>query len=271
MEATPIVKKPEPDWFLVNRKLIHDSRWLSEPFSRGQAWVDMVGLAQYKDGFIRVRGIRVDILRGQLGYSQLSLSKRWKWSRGKVRRFLEELEERQDVIQQNGHETTIITIVNYDVYQFSTDQIVQLTGQQAVHQTDIKRTTNGTHTKKDKKDKKKKKKKRAKPTVFTPPTLEQAKEYAKKTKQYDGPLDGYFDHYNGNGWKVGPNIMKSWTATLSKAIRQGWAGGEKDSGLKPDPQSRKGRKCDLCDNQASYIVDGQMARCPNHTIRRIVK
>ena len=52
MEATPIVKKPVPDWLLVNRKLIHDSRWLSEPFSRGQAWVDMVGLAQYKDGFI---------------------------------------------------------------------------------------------------------------------------------------------------------------------------------------------------------------------------
>lgn len=105
------------NYFQVNRGMLHSERWLNEPFTRGQAWVDLFGLAQFKDSYIRVRGIRVDVKRGQLAYSQLTLGKRWKWSRNKVRRYLSELEKDGDIEQQNNEVTSLITVKNYNEWQ----------------------------------------------------------------------------------------------------------------------------------------------------------
>jgi len=101
------------------RKLQDSSLWLSEKFTRGQAWIDLIGLANYTDGFFRIRGNKVKVKRGQLGYSEVSLADRWRWSRGKVRRFLVELESKKEekIVQQKNNLTTLITILNYDKYQ----------------------------------------------------------------------------------------------------------------------------------------------------------
>lgn len=133
------MSNPEKNYFLVNRNLLSSDRWLNEPFTRGQAWVDLFGLAQHSDSYIRVRGIRVDVKRGQLAYSQLTLAKRWRWSRNKVRRYLKELEKHGDLKQQNNEVTTLITIVKYDLWQGAKQQTEQ--------QKDNRRTTNGTHKK----------------------------------------------------------------------------------------------------------------------------
>lgn len=113
------MNRPEANYFYVNRELLNSDRWLSEPFTRGQAWVDLFGLAQHTEGFFRVRGIRVNVERGQLAYSQVTLAKRWQWSRDKVRRYLNELETHEDIIQQNNAITTLITIVKYEKWQGS--------------------------------------------------------------------------------------------------------------------------------------------------------
>lgn len=110
-------KLPEPNFFYVNRGLLFSDRWLSESFTRGQAWVDLFGLAQHKKGYMRIRGIRINLERGQLAYSQLTLAKRWKWSRNKVRRYLKELENAGDIEQQNNEVTTVITIIKYNIWQ----------------------------------------------------------------------------------------------------------------------------------------------------------
>ena len=104
-------------WFSVARKLLDDPMWTKEPFTRGQAWIDLVGLANYKPGYIRVRGNRIDIDRGQVGWSVAALADRWKWSRGKVGRFLDELERDQQVEQQKSNISCVITITNYEHYQ----------------------------------------------------------------------------------------------------------------------------------------------------------
>ena len=81
-------------WIKIHRQLVESEVWLSEPFSRSQAWVDLICLANHKEGFIRTKkGTRVKVERGQVGYSQEALAKRWQWSRGKVRRYLSELEK----------------------------------------------------------------------------------------------------------------------------------------------------------------------------------
>ena len=128
------------NYFFINRSLFDNEIWLKEPFTKAQAWIDLIGNANHHAGSFVVRGNEVKIARGQIGWSQITMTKRWKWSRQKVRRFLEylvtegmakidnsEITSRQieKTTQQNGQQkgkylTTILTIVNYSQYQNDT-------------------------------------------------------------------------------------------------------------------------------------------------------
>lgn len=83
--------------------------------------MDLLLLANFTDGTIRKRGIKVEVKRGQVGFSERELADRWGWSRGKVGRFLDELKNEQQIEPQNGPQknnvTSLITITNYDRYQ----------------------------------------------------------------------------------------------------------------------------------------------------------
>lgn len=129
--------------------------WDKDPFSRGQAWIDLIMLANHKPGAVRKRGILVKIDRGQVGWSERELAKRWKWSRGKVFRFLNDLKNEQQIEQQNGPQninvTSLITIINYDKYQSDEPQNEPQNGPQTGH----KRATNSTMNKNEKNEKNK--------------------------------------------------------------------------------------------------------------------
>lgn len=136
-------EKDRLGWISLHRKLHNSQFWLSEPFTRPQAWVDLLMLANHKDGFIRVAGERITIKRGQCGWSSLRLSERWRWSRGKVLRFLSELEKiEQQIVQQKTARTTIITIINYNLYQTNSTTNSTTDGHQIVQQTDTNNNEN---------------------------------------------------------------------------------------------------------------------------------
>jgi len=107
--------------------------WLSEPFTRGQAWVDLLMLANHREGSTWKRGILIKVHRGQVAASENELADRWKWSRSKVRNFLKLLQNEQMIRQQKSAVTSTISITNYDRYQ----QIRQ----QTIQQKDISKTT----------------------------------------------------------------------------------------------------------------------------------
>lgn len=120
--------------------------WTSEKFTRGQAWVDLILLANHEKGFIRKHGVRIELERGDIGWSKLKLAERWGWSRGKVDRFILELKRDNRIdIKQDNKISTVISIKNYDLYQSKGQQ----TGQQIEQQTGNKQDTN----KKNKKNK----------------------------------------------------------------------------------------------------------------------
>lgn len=108
-------------WVKLHRQITHNHFWLSEPFTRGQAWVDLLMLANHREGIVRKQGVRIDLNRGDVGWSEVELGRRWRWSRGKVRRFLDELEMEQMVDRKrySGQDKRkfIITISNYEKYQ----------------------------------------------------------------------------------------------------------------------------------------------------------
>lgn len=113
-------------WIKLHRGLLDNDLWKSEPFSRGQAWVDLLLLANHKESFFYKRGNKVIVKRGQVGRSSVELSDRWKWSRTKINKFLKDLEKEQQIITHKSSVTQLLTIVNYDVYQEKEQQ----TGQQ---------------------------------------------------------------------------------------------------------------------------------------------
>jgi hypothetical protein len=114
-------------WIKIHRKIMENPMYFSEPFTRMQAWIDLLLLANRKDGYYYVRGNKIIVHRGKVGMSEVSLSKRWKWSRSKVSRFLKDLENEQQIEQQKNSVTTLISIINYDEYQQNEQQIEQQT------------------------------------------------------------------------------------------------------------------------------------------------
>lgn len=108
-------------WVKLHRQLFDNKIWFLEPFTRGQAWIDLFANANHKESSFFVRGNEIKLKRGQTGWSEITMAKRWTWSRNKVRRFLKWLEMEQQIEQQKLFKlTTIITIRNYDKYQDDT-------------------------------------------------------------------------------------------------------------------------------------------------------
>lgn len=54
---------------------------------------------------------------------------------------------------------------------------------------------------------------------FTPPTLEELKEFIKANNLHIDP-ERFLDYYQSNGWKVGKNPMKDWKATARNWSRK---------------------------------------------------
>ena len=141
-------------WIKIHRKLQDNPLWSDEPFSRGQAWVDLLLVVNHKDGFIRINGERIEIKRGQTGRSILTLSKRWKWSRGKATRFLKELQLDGQIILKTNTKNSMITICKYEEYQGrdTTNDTPSSTtnGHQVVQQTDTNKNINNINNDKEK-------------------------------------------------------------------------------------------------------------------------
>lgn len=177
-------------YILLHRQLIDHPLYFAEPFSRIMAWIDLLLMANHATGYIYVRGNRVEVNRGQVGLSEDTLAQRWKWSRGKVRRFLNELENDQQIVQQKSHVKSLISVVNYDKYQLGST-------------TDS--TTDGQQTDTNNKNKKNNKKKR-----FIPPSLEEVKAYA-TTRNRTDLVKSFFDYYDAGSWcdKEGKPV-KNW-------------------------------------------------------------
>jgi hypothetical protein len=109
-------------YFYTYRKFLDSDLWLDEPFTKGQAWIDLIGLATHDHKYFFVRGIKVDLERGQVGWSEPKLALRWKWSRTKLKNFLKVLEKEQQITVHRDNVNQIITLINYDMYQSKEQQ-----------------------------------------------------------------------------------------------------------------------------------------------------
>jgi len=105
-------------WILLHRKIQECDIWLAdEPFDRRSAWVDLLLSANHDDNDMIFDGRKITIQRGQYLTSVRKLSARWGWGKNKTLNYLRLLEECEMIAREADSRRTLITIVNYDIYQ----------------------------------------------------------------------------------------------------------------------------------------------------------
>lgn len=104
-------------WNKIYRSIQEHWLWTCEPFSRGQAWIDLLLMANHKEAKIMINGNLEVIERGQRVTSIRKLSDRWKWSTKKVTHFLDQLVKDNMIEYISDSSKTVVTVLNYDKYQ----------------------------------------------------------------------------------------------------------------------------------------------------------
>ncbi|MHB9946931.1 DnaD domain protein [Clostridium botulinum] len=139
-------------WISLYRSIQDHWLWKEKPFSKGQAWMDLLLSANHKDNKILLGNELILVPKGTFITSQAKLMERWGWGNTKVRNFLKLLKEDKMILYM-GKSYTKIKIINYQMYQRQTDEneLISMDNQEQqivskvttnYHQTDKKLKTN---------------------------------------------------------------------------------------------------------------------------------
>lgn len=100
------------------RKMQDDPLWTeARIFSKAEAWLDILMAVQHSEAQTVIIGMQmITVNQGEAVRSQETWAYRWKWSRGKVQRFLSLLQETNKIRVKNEHATSRITVLNWGIY-----------------------------------------------------------------------------------------------------------------------------------------------------------
>lgn len=113
--------KKNRGWIKVHRAIADHPLWEAEPFSKGQAWIDLLLRANHDDREFVLGNQVIAVVRGEIVTSDVKLSTSWRWSRHKVRSFLDLLKNLGMIDLKRDTKKTHITILNYNTYQACDD------------------------------------------------------------------------------------------------------------------------------------------------------
>lgn len=105
-------------WIKLHRKI--QDHWLLQEerkFSKYEAWLDLLMMANHENKKTVLGNEIIEVQRGQRITSLRKLCHKWNWSNTKVNHFLTLLQNDGMIKVKSDSKKTVITIVNYDVYQ----------------------------------------------------------------------------------------------------------------------------------------------------------
>lgn len=104
-------------YILLHRSVCESFLWSEKPFTKGQAWVDLLLLANHSDKDEIIKGVVVHIKRGQLLRSRQFFAERWGWNVKTVDGYLKTLKTQKMVDTKGTPQGTLITLEKYGIYQ----------------------------------------------------------------------------------------------------------------------------------------------------------
>jgi uncharacterized phage protein (TIGR02220 family) len=105
-------------WIKLHRSVL-SHRLYSEKrvFSKYEAWIDILLMANHKEQAIKIETNDILIERGSFITSIRKLSDQWKWSRTKVEAFLDDCYVHGEIEYKTEKRWTYITVLNYEKHQ----------------------------------------------------------------------------------------------------------------------------------------------------------
>lgn len=186
-------------YILVNRCIEDHWLWTEKPFTRGQAWIDLILMANFADGQMLTKGKVVKIKRGQVFRTIGFLADRWGWNKKKVRVFLDLLEGHEMVTAKGSAQGTLITIENYETWQTLGHERGHTLGHTLGHTRGQERIQNNSLNAE---------------SVPRTPTFEEVKEYVTQMG-YEMDPAAFFDYYEETGWlKKNGQPIRDWKASV---------------------------------------------------------
>ena len=169
-----------------------------------------------------------EVERGQCVVGRHKLAEETGLSERQIRTALDKLKNTGEIRTESTNKFTLITVVNYALYQEYDIDERPTNGQQLTNNrptTDQQATTN-----KNKKNEKNEKNKR---NIFVKPSFDEVAAYINEN-MFNVKPDVFYDYYEANGWMVGNKKMKDWKATVrnwdrrentpkQKPKQEGWA------------------------------------------------
>ena len=105
-------------WIKLERDIVYSDIWdTGEPFSKGQAWIDLLLMANFKDEEMYIGYDSITVKRGSMITNMRELCERWHWSMHKLLNFLGFLEREKMIVKKGNAKGTLITVVKYNDYQ----------------------------------------------------------------------------------------------------------------------------------------------------------
>jgi hypothetical protein len=106
------------NYYLLTRGWMENKALAGEKFCKRSAWAWLIERAAFRDTSASVGGVHVDLKRGQVAVSIRFLARAWGWGDKRVQRFLGVLRSVRMVTTEATTGVTVITLCNYDRYQF---------------------------------------------------------------------------------------------------------------------------------------------------------
>ena len=192
-------------WISLHRKIQCHWLWDDKPFSKGQAWIDLLLLANHADKKFLLGNELIDCKAGSFITSELKLMERWGWGKTKTRAFLDVLQKDGMITKKTDRKKTTITIENYSVYSIheTTEEPEENHKQTAARPSaDTNNNVNNDNNVNNNNNRR-----------FTPPTVEDVRAYCQERKNGISP-EGFVNYYTSKGWMIGKNKMKDWKAAV---------------------------------------------------------
>lgn len=98
--------------------------WLwnnDEPFSKGQAWIDLMLSVNHEEKKILINGRVVVIKPGQRWTSYRTLAKSWGWSKDRVKRYIKLLKSDGMILTDETPSGTLLTLTNWENFNSARD------------------------------------------------------------------------------------------------------------------------------------------------------
>jgi len=138
-------------WIKLHRKIMDNEIWNApEPFDKRSAWIHLIMMANHEARTICIGNELIELQPGQFFTSIRKLSTIFGWNFKRVMRFFDLLKGAGMIHAEGTAKGTLVTIVNYGVYQVGGNTKGNTKGNSS---RDARGNASGTQTRRNKNDK----------------------------------------------------------------------------------------------------------------------